>query len=366
MSSPDTTFRFDTAEAVRAYAHDRLADFEPIGEPTRMPEGNLNVVWRVPGRERSVIVKYAPPHIAVDPETPLDPSRLTIEARCLEAMGPEGRLAAVGTSAIRPPRLIDYRENPHVLIMEDCGDVLTLGRWLRTGDSTDVQPNARTVGRRLGRFIGRLHRRTLTDPDCATMFDNRPMQETRRAVQYQNVVKMLRAGGVDDATSLGERAAALGEALLEPGRCVTMGDLWPSSVLVRSEGLRIIDWELAHYGRPLQDVAHLAAHLWMQRHRAPSDAVADAVEALQASFLDAYWAALGPASDELWDADERRGAAIHFGAELLVRAVGPFQAGYVYEGLAPGHLTVQEAVATAVHSLRSPKAIDLLAGTKRR
>ncbi|MEF8816466.1 MAG: phosphotransferase [Salinibacter sp.] len=360
MSEPDTAARLTTPEGVRAYVRGRLEDFHPTGTPTRLPEGNLNVVWRVPGADRSVILKYAPPHIAVDPETPLDPSRLTIEARCLEALSPSARLAGVGPSSVRPPRRIDLQTEPHVLIMEDCGNGPTLGRWLWEGEETTVRDKAPTIGRRLGEFIGRLHRTTLNDPDCATAFDNRPMQETRLAVQYRGVADMLRVGGVDDAVMLGERAVALGEELRSPGRCLTMGDLWPPSVLVRGDGdLRIIDWELAHYGRPLQDVAHWLAHLWMQRHRAPSEAVADAIAGHRDAFLTAYAEGLGAARDELWDDAERRGAAIHIGAEILVRAVGPFQAGYVYAGLDADHPAVQEAVATASTCLRIPTAVDL-------
>ncbi|MFO8100451.1 MAG: phosphotransferase [Salinibacter sp.] len=362
MSNPETTARFDTGAGVRAYAQDRLAEFEPAGEPTRLPEGNLNVVWRVPGADRSVILKYAPPHIAVDPDTPLDPSRLTMEARCLEALGPEGALSDVTRPSVRSPRLIDSRENPHVLLMEDCGDVPTLGRWLRSGEPESVHATAPDLGRRLGRFIGRLHRRTLNDPDCAAAFDNRPMQETRLAVQYRGVADMLRAGGVDDADALGERAVALGRDLLSPGRCLTMGDLWPPSVLVGADGLRIIDWELAHYGRPLQDVAHWEAHLWMHRHRAPSGPVRRAVDRLRRGFRDAYRTTLGTSRHRLWDKAERRDAAVHFGAEILVRAVGPFQDGSLYESLAPGHPAVQEAVRTAEQALRAPEAVDLLSG----
>ena len=360
MSESDTAARLETAAGVRACVRDRLDDFDPTGAPTRLPEGNLNVVWRVPGADRSVILKYAPPHIAVDPETPLDPSRLTIEARCLEALGPSGRLAGVGPSSVRPPRRIDLQTEPHVLIMEDCGNWPTLGRWLRSEAETAVRAGAPDRGRRLGRFIGRLHRTTLDEPDCATAFDNRPMQETRLAVQYRGVADMLRAGEVDNAEALGERAESLGRDLLEPGRCLTMGDLWPPSVLVRGGGdLRIIDWELAHYGRPLQDVAHWLAHLWMQRHRAPSEAVAEAIADHRDAFLAAYAEALGDAREGLWDDAERRGAAIHVGAEILVRAVGPFQAGYVYAGLDVDHPAVQEAVKTAAAYLRAPAAADL-------
>ena len=361
MNDPDPAAHLETAEGVQAYVRDRLPGLELTGAPTRLPEGNLNVVWRVPGADRSVILKYAPPHIAVDPTTPLDPSRLVIEARCLEALGSGGSLAGLRGSSVRPPRRIDVQTEPHVLIMEDCGDGPTLGRWLREGEETTVQKEVPNIGRRLGRFIGRLHRTTFDNPDCATTFDNWPMQETRLAVQYQGVADMLRAGGIGDAETLGERAESLGESLLDPGRCLTMGDLWPPSVLVTERGaLRVIDWELAHYGRPLQDVAHWLAHLWMQGHRAPSEAVEKALADHRDAFLEGYAGALGDKMTLLWDDAERRGAAIHFGAEILVRAVGPFRDGYVYAGLEADHPAVQEAVATAAACLRDPAAAAIL------
>jgi 5-methylthioribose kinase len=350
-----------TDDDVLPYLQERLPDFVPEGEPTRLPEGNLNIVWRVPGTERSVIVKYAPPYIAADPDTPLDPSRLTIEARCLEALGPDGPLASVSGPSVRTPRPLDVSDDEHVLVMEDLGDLPTLGRWLREQDPDDVQRTAPTLGKRIGTFIGTLHATTVDDESCADAFNNRPMQETRHAVQYQGVADMLERGGVADADELGARATALGAALMEPGRCLTMGDLWPPSVLVAGDTLHLIDWELAHYGRPLQDVAHFLAHLWMQTHRAPSPSVADAVGSLRTSFLDAYEHALGDAAEALWTEQERRDAAVHFGAEILVRAVGPFQAGYLYEEFFPDHLAVQEAVNTATQHLRSPGSVSVLA-----
>lgn len=347
---------------VLPYVRERLPGFVPAGAPTRLPGGNLNVVWRVPGRDRSVIVKFAPPYIAVDPEIPLDPFRLTIEARCLEALGGEGRLSDVSRPGIRPPRLIDAGTEPHVLIMEDCGAEPTLGRWLREGEDETVGQAAR-IGRRLGAFLGRLHGITDHDAHCATWFDNQPMQETRLNVQYRSVTDMLRTAGVKDASGLGKTAEALGSRLLTPGCCLTMGDLWPPSVLVAGGALRIIDWELAHYGRPLQDVAHWGAHLWMHRHRAPSHAVRDAVDRLRTAFWDGYREVLDATGCQLWDEGEHRDAAVHFGAEILVRAVGPFQDGALYHGLPPDHPVVQEAVQTATRALRDPTAVKLFSGS---
>jgi 5-methylthioribose kinase len=343
-----------TDDEVLPHLRERLPDVAPTAEPERIPGGNLNVVWRVPAAEGALIVKHAPPHLAADPSVPLDPSRLLVEARCLNALDPDGALSALRTEAVRVPRLYDVDEGAFVVVMEDLGDRPALGEWLRRADAETVRSAAPAYGADLGAFIGRLHAATNDRPAHATVFNNRPMQETRQAVQYGAVGDLLARGGVPDAEALGARAEALGKDLLDPGRCLTMGDLWPSSVLVGEGGLGLIDWELAHYGRPLQDVAHWAAHLWMQRHRAPSAAVADAVAALGTSFRAAYREALGEAEDALWNDAERRDAAVHVGAEILVRAVGPFQDGYVYAGLEADHPAVQEAVAAAARRIRAP------------
>lgn len=345
-----------------SYVQEWVSGFSPVAVPERLPEGNLNHVWRVEGEERSVIVKHAPPHIASNPEIPLDPSRIAIEARCLESVGPNGSLATLSDETVRPPRLLDANVDNHVILMEDLGDLPTMGRWLQTPTDESHAPTAADLGDALGRFIGRLHATTRGDSECAEVFRNRSMQETRQAVQYDAVAEMLECAGVADAEPLARRAQALGRRLLDPGVCLTMGDLWPRSVMVGDEGLRIIDWELAHYGRPLQDVAHWLAHLWMQKHVAQTSYAEDAIADHRTAFLKAYQSALDPARETLWNRDERRDASVHFAAEILVRAVGPFQDGYVYAGLVPEHPTIREAVSTAVRHLREPKRNSFPAG----
>lgn len=348
-------------EDVLRYVRERLPDFKPTGEPARLPEGNLNFVWRVPGRPDSIIVKFAPPYIAANPDVQLDPSRLEFEARCLQALAPDGTLAAVCTERVRPPRPMDVNTEPHVLLMEDVGPHPTLGRWIR--EEGPPEAGAR-IGRQIGRFIGRLHAATVGDGDLADRFDNRPVQKTRLAVQYEAVKDMLAAAGVVDAAVLGERAVALGKRLLEPGVCLTMGDLWPPSVLVTDEGLRIIDWELAHYGHPAQDVAHVAAHAWMQAHRAPDAPTACAARRFLEALLTAYCEALARRAAALITPQILDDAAVHFGAEILVRAVGGFQERYLYEGLTSDAPAVQEAVDVAAAHIRTPEAVDTFAALR--
>ena len=348
----------NTPEDVLAHLRRRLPDVRPDGAPERLEGGLLNVVWRVPARPESVIVKWAPPYLASAPDVPLDPSRVVFEAHALEALGPGGLLGDVvradvppscsdslpRSGGVRPPRRLDLDAEAHVLVMEDVGRGPDLGAWLRQG-----HPTAEWGGR-LGAFVGRLHRASLDRADLAARFRNLAVQETRHAVQYQAVGELCRQVGLPDAEELGRRAEALGRRLQDPGRCLLMGDLWPASVLVAGDGLRVIDWEFAHFGHPAQDVAHLAAHLWMHARRAPNPDVE--AEATWRRFRAAYAEALGPDVRGLWTPDVQRDAAIHYAAEVLVRAVGAFQEGYLYGGLAPEAPPVQEAVAEAARHLR--------------
>lgn len=335
-----------------AYVEDRVLEIRVTGAPERLSGGNLNHVWRVPAVPESVIVKQAPPHIATTPDVPLDPSRCAIETKCLRAFDAGGALHDLSSDALRPPRLLAADAERAVLVMEDIGPLPSLDAWLRTADAGALAKRAPTIGRTLGRFVGRLHQCTLHDEAVARRFDNTAMQETRHAVQYRAIGDVLASCGVPDADALGEKAMTVGERFLQPGRCLTMGDLWPPSILVGANGLRLIDWELAHFGQPEQDVAHLAAHLWMLAHRAPTPAVKRAVPRLYEAFTASYQTALGTASDALQTETMHHRAAVHFGAEILVRAVGNFQDGYVYAGLSHDHAAIREAVNVAARAIR--------------
>lgn len=241
----------------------------------RLTGGLLNHVWRVAGASGSVVVKHAEPHVASDPSIPLDQGRVDFEARSLRLVSAGGELAEVARPQARAPRLLD-RSGP-TLILEDLGDLPDLGQ----------APRAEAAAA-LGAFIGRLHR---TSSEVRGM-DNAGVQETRARLIYDRY------------------DPALGARLQGPGVCLVHGDLWPPSVLVDGWGVRVIDWELAHFGQPMQDTAQLAAHLWL----------VDALGAWRA-FDHAYRQVLEP---EALQSDYRSAFARQLGVEILVRAVGPF------------------------------------------
>jgi hypothetical protein len=311
------------------------------------------------GHPEPVIVKHAPPYIAAKPDVALDPYRMEIEARAMAAFGPGGVLAGIGSTTIRPPRLLDYHRPNHVLVMEDIGECPGLGTWLHQWPRPECSQE--NVGRLLGEFIGALHLGTSQDSQLAVDFDSSSIQQTRLRVQYRVIGDLCRKAGLADADELGRRALALGERLQEPGICVIMGDLWPPSIRVTFDGLRVIDWELAHYGRPAQDVGHLAAHLWMNAHRAPTGVSADKARSVLSGFLTTYRCTLAESFEVLFGPDGIRESAVHIGSEILVRTVGGFQDGYLYKGLRPDDPHVRQAIDVAAEHLRRPERASTLA-----
>jgi len=322
---------------------EQLPRFQPSGEPERLEGGNLNHVWRLKGEPRNLIIKHAPPYIASNPEVPLSSNRIDFEARALKLFELGEMLHKLASERIRPPKVLLYEPGHSLLVMEDIGPVPAIDFRL------SVDRDAVSAGEMLGRFIGQLHKTTFGHTDLPGQFNNQAIQETRNRVQYQPA-----AGYARDIVSVPDEAfetntKSLGKKLMQPGRCLVMGDLWPASILVSRGNLRLIDWEFVHFGRPLQDAGHFAAHCWMQAHASPSPRQARRWKKLWQSFWHTYRQTTGEDFKKLFDPEERTFMNIHIAAEILVRAAGPFKSGYLYSELPPGHPLIKEAVKSALH-----------------
>lgn len=61
MQDPDAIVRF---------VQSRIPHFESLEHASSLSGGMTNQVWRVSDGKRSVILKYAPPFVSLDPDTP--------------------------------------------------------------------------------------------------------------------------------------------------------------------------------------------------------------------------------------------------------------------------------------------------------
>jgi hypothetical protein len=122
---------------------------------------------------------------------------------------------------------------------------------------------------------------------------------------------------------LAPRVNFAAEALVAvPGRCLVHGDFSPKNVLVGAEGLWVIDFEVAHVGNPVFDLAFLLAHLILKSIHRPGSAAA--YRDCAAQFLQFYEESAG---EEFMPSDES--LSLHVGCLLLARVDGKSPAEYL-------------------------------------
>lgn len=303
--------------------------------------GSLNFVWRIHSPSgKSFIIKHAPPYIASVPDIAFDDSRIVFEVNILKAFQFRNELNQLIGISVRPPEFLGSDNRRHLLLMEDIGawpDLLQAVRF--TGY------NFASLGSNLGAYIAQLHLQTYQNKWFADNFANLPVQRTRLQVQYNGCLEFCRRAHLPDAEKIGKLCRQLGEKFNTVGKCLIMGDLWPYSILLGREEIRLIDWELTHFGRPAQDVAHLSAHLWMMFHRTSRPSQKDRIGRFRQTFLASYFNEVARQKPELISAEDERDFQIHFGAEILARTLGNFQNNYLYDGLTPEHPVILEAIA---------------------
>lgn len=326
-----------------------LPQVELTNELEQLSGGNINFVWRAVGTEKNLIIKHAPPHIATDPDVPLSEERIDFEARVLKKFDQGGSLHKIAQPEIRPPEWYAYDPAHSLLIMEDVGDF----QELQTASGSPQK-----IGKRLGQFIGNLHRNTFQDGELKRNFHNIEIQKVRNQLQYQSAHTYLGMYENELAETVKTRCQSLGNKLMEPGICLVMGDLWPPSIFVGNEyELRLIDWEFVHFGRPLQDVAHFAAHCWMWAHTRLSQDEAEKWKMLWANFWSNYKNTVGDYWEYLFDDEEKRDFYIHLGAEILIRANGAFKKGYLYDLPEEQQHVQQEAISAAAAFILGEKKL---------
>lgn len=342
-----------SADEILNFIKTTIPEFEFSGNTAELSGGNLNYVWRIPGRHHNVIAKHAPPFIASNPEEALDQDRLRFEADVLRSITENGRLSFLSSKDISVPKFYGFDTEKNLLLMEDIGSESTLFSEPMFRDYNDSMPAI------LGNFIANLHRETAGDPFFKRSFQNLNIQKTRLQVQYKGAVQFLKNAGITPSSDAINNAERLGEELLMPGKCLIMGDLWPSSILIDRQKMRLIDWEFCHYGRPLQDVAHFIAHCRLHQEASDDLHRREQLQKFCDYFLQSYRLSLGNDFSTLFDEKELRGFAIHYAMEILIRISGPFKPGYLFDSYPPNHPKIQELVREAYRILKNPETEEI-------
>lgn len=304
-----------TAHEVVEWAKKYL-DNKPTGA-SQMGGGLMNEVWRIDGEPRAVLKIYRD-QSSKNPSVELTTDRGRFEAAALRLFESDDDIKAIGHPDVFVPRLLYWNPAGTYLAMTHLEHETDLGVALKHGTAGEAHMI------RLATWLAGIHRQTRHRVELLRRFKNDSVQRTRLRIQYATIEDVLQEAEIEIEPALlreaGRRALALGRTLLEPGDCLIMGDLWPRSVLVRGKNLGVVDWEFSHYGRPLQDVAHFVAHLWLLADTTEDATAKVRLNQARAAFVDAYFRA----ADDRFEGDELENANVHAGSEIVMRTYGAF------------------------------------------
>jgi aminoglycoside phosphotransferase (APT) family kinase protein len=261
-----------TQTTVAGYLRER--GFPDIGgEPAvELGGGVSNVVLAARSGGRELVVKQALPHLRVAEPWAAKRERALTEAAALSL--------ARGLTPDSVPRVLDVDEERCALVIERAPAVWRPWKEHLLEGHADVE-----VAGRLGELLAVWHRATWDDAETAERFGDYEAFEQLRIDPYHRTVAQRRP---ELAGAITEQVAAM----RANRRCLVHGDYSPKNVLVGGSGLWVIDFEVAHYGDPLFDVAFMLSHLVLKAIHRPGGR--EAYEHCAGAFLGRYELPLDP------------------------------------------------------------------------
>jgi 5-methylthioribose kinase len=233
---------------------------------TALSGGVSNDVLAVTGSGVDIVVKRALPRLRVEAEWLASPARVVTEAHALQLA------AAIRPGLVPGVRAVDA-ENFIVVIERAPRSFI---EWRRELLDSRVDT---AVARCLGSSLAGWHRATTGNPRLTSEFaDTASFEELRVDPFYRTVASRNPA--------LAGEVGAVVDRMLATRRCLVHGDFSPKNVLHGDDAVWVIDWEVAHLGDPVFDLAFMISHLVCKSLRRPGDAAA--LRRAADGFLAAY------------------------------------------------------------------------------
>ena len=243
------------------------ADEVPVIEV--LTGGISNVVLGVKTSQSDLVLKQALPELNVPSTWRADQRRTLVEGRAIEilrSLTPEN-----------VPKLIDVDPAHFALIIER----IPRDTHVWKDDLLNAHIDTR-VAQNLGRLLGIWHRMTASDGLVLHEFvEDRLFEQLRIAPFYREIA--LRH------PEISYRITQLISELKYSRLSLVHGDFSPKNVLVDDScAVTVLDYEVAHTGNPVFDVAFLLAHLFCKSRHFPTSQPRTLLRSAALTFLSSY------------------------------------------------------------------------------
>lgn len=302
-----------TVHAVPAYLVRRgiLPGLRPEPEVDALDGGVSGRVFRVRSISRDLVVKQALERLATEDDWHADPARILVEARAMTAL-----------HALTPehvPELIDADADTDTIVMSAAPSAWCSWKDRLLGPAPQGPSDPAETANTIAGIVAVWHSSSLSDAEWCAPFADTSLFETLRLTPFHRSVREKHpqaAPAVDDCI----------DELTGEGLAFVHGDLSPKNILIGDDSatrLWVIDYEVAHIGQPVFDLAFMNCHLLLKTVHLPERR--EALVHARDTFLTSY---LRGAAPVLHDPATRRLGA-HTACLLLARVDGTSPATYL-------------------------------------
>ena len=228
--------------------------------------GVSSTVLAVEGPNNGVVVKRALARLRVEATWRANPERTLTEARAIELLG--------AITPDRVPKLVDVDAASLTIVIEEAPR--SSRNWREITLEAPADP---MIGRELGETLARWHEATWAPWERADEFDEIETFEQLRLRPFHGAVAAR-------YPRLATKIELYADELRTTRQCLVHGDFSPKNVLVGPSLLWVIDFEVAHVGHPIFDVAFLGSHLALTAIARPEHA--QSLRATWLAFHDRY------------------------------------------------------------------------------
>lgn len=242
---------------------------EPYEEVLRLEkpgEGNMNVVVRVVGDSRNLILKQSKPYVVKYPHVPAPIERVDVERRFYALTAPHPALRSY------LPKVEGFDARNQLLALADLGagaDYTFLYKKEQTIDQSELRSAVD--------FLSELHGTAFTDEARLAFPGNLSMRrlnhqhifvfpfEVDNGFNLDTIQPGLQELSMRYKTDehLKKKVMELGEVYLSSGAALLHGDYYPGSWLKVPSGFKVIDPEFGFFGPAEYDLGVMLAHLRM-------------------------------------------------------------------------------------------------------
>lgn len=239
--------------------------------------GVSNVVLAVSGEGKELVLKQALPALKVKATWVVEQRRALVEAKAIAVLSP--------ITPLNVPQLYDIDADRFVLVIERIPDTTNWKEDLLEGV---IRPE---IAASLGTILGTWHQTTSRNPSILIEFQEDSLFEQLRINPFYRSLVIAHPPVAPRITQLIEELEGSKTSLVH-------GDFSPKNMLVAGDGHPIVlDFETAHTGNPVFDLAFLLGHLVCKQEYFQHSHEKNSLAVCATVFLDAYQESLGAAAD---------------------------------------------------------------------